>query len=88
MWNECNLYQRMKNRTETPVEKLMTNKVPKKPWTYSTVDFIMKLLLAAEKNVILVVCNRFLKITHFVVITERILAERLARLFRDYIQAV
>jgi len=75
----------IKNRTKTPMEKLMTNKVPNKLWTYLTVDFIMKLLLVAEKDVILVVCDRFLKIAYFVATTERTSAKGLARLFRDNI---
>jgi len=32
---------------------------------------------------ILVVCDRFLKISHFVAITGKIIVERLAKLFRD-----
>ena len=47
------------------------------------VDFITKLPLVAGKNVILVVCDRLSKITHFVATTEGTLAESLARLFRD-----
>ena len=42
------------------------------------VDFIMKLPVVARKNVILVVCDRLSKITHFVTTTER-----LVRLFRN-----
>jgi len=42
-----------------------------------------KLPLVAGKDIILVVCNKFSKVTHFVVTTERITAEGLARLFRD-----
>jgi len=53
-YNAC---QRMKNRTEAPAEKLMMNKVLEKAWTYLTVDFIMKLLLIAGRDVILVVCD-------------------------------
>ena len=49
------------------------------------VDFIMKLSLVAGKDVILVVCNRLSKITHFVATTEGILVEKLVRLFRDNI---
>ena len=48
-----------------------------------TVDFITKLPVVAGKDVILVVCNWLLKMTHFVTTTEGILAKRLARLFRD-----
>ncbi len=61
----CYICQRMKNRTEVPVGKLMMNKVPKKAWIYLIVDFIMKLLLVAGKNVILVVCNRLSKNSTF-----------------------
>jgi len=48
-----------------------------------TVDFIMKLLVVAGKDAILVVCDRLSKMTHFVATTEGILAEGLVRLFKD-----
>ena len=47
------------------------------------VDFIMKLLVVAGKDTILVVCDRLSKMMHFVTTTEEMLAEGLARLFRD-----
>ncbi len=75
--------QRMKNRTEAPVGKLMVNEILEKTWTYLTVDFITKLLLVVGKDVILVVCNRLSKMAHFVATTEEMTAEGLARLFRD-----
>ena len=37
--------------------KLKLNKVPEKPWIHLIVDFITKLPVVAEKDVILVVCN-------------------------------
>ena len=43
----------------------------------------MKLLLVARKDVILVVCDKLFKITHFVATTEETTAEGLVRLFRD-----
>jgi len=73
----------MKNRTEAPVEKLKLSEVPERPWTHLIVDFITKLLLAAKKNVILVVCDKLSKMTHFVAIMEETSAEVLTRLFRD-----
>ena len=79
----CNACQRMKNRTEVPAEKLMANKVPEKAWMYLMVDFITKLPLVAEKDVILVVCDRLSKTTYFVVMTGETLVKGLARLFRD-----
>ena len=80
---ECDVYQRMKNQIEIPAEKLIVNEIPEKMWTYLTVDFITKLPLVVEKNVILVVCDRLSKMIHFVAITEETSAEGLARLFRD-----
>jgi len=62
---------------------LKLSKVPKKPWTHLTVDFIMKLLVVARKDAILVACDRLSKMTHFVATTEGTSAEGLARLFRD-----
>ena len=59
------------------------SEVPEKPWTHLIVDFIMKLLVVARKDAILVVCDKLSKMTHFVATIERTLAERLARLFRD-----
>ena len=79
----CNLYQRMKNRTEEVAGKLKLSKVLEKPWTHLTVDFIMKLSVVVGKDAILVVCNRLSKMMHFVATTERTSAEGLARLFRD-----
>ena len=63
--------------------KLRLSKVLEKLWTHLTVDFIIKLPIVAGKDVILVVCDRLSKITHFVATTEGTLAEGLARLFRD-----
>ena len=79
----CDLCQKMKNKTEKPAEKLKLSKAPKKPWSYLTVDFIMKLLVVAEKDAVLVVCDWLSKMTHFVTTTEGTSAEGLARLFQN-----
>jgi len=42
----------------------------------------MKLLVSGDHDSILVICDRFLKITHFIATTE-IIAKELAKLFRD-----
>ena len=68
---------------EEVVEKLKLGEVLEKLWMYILVDFITKLLIVAGKDAILVVCNRLLKMTHFVVITERTVVEGLAKLFKD-----
>ena len=79
----CDQCQRMKNRAEMPAGKLRPNKVPERLWQHILVDFITKLLISKGHDSILVVCNRFSKISHFVVTTEKTIAEELARLFRD-----
>ena len=79
----CDQYQRIKNRGEKPVEKLRPNKIPEKLWQYISVDFITKLPVSRGYDSILVVCNRFLKMSHFVVITEKTIVEGLVKLFRD-----
>jgi len=81
----CDLCQRMKNKTEKPAGKMTLSEVPKKPWSHLTVDFIMKLPVVAGKDAVLVVCDRLLKMTHFVATTEGMSVERLARLFWDNI---
>ena len=72
----------MKNNIEVLIENLKLSKVPRKLWTYLTVDFIIKLPLVVRKDVILVVCNKLSKMIHFV---EGILAEGLVQLFKNNI---
>jgi len=43
----------------------------------------MKLPISRGYNLILVVCNRFSKILYFIVMIEKIITERLAKLFGD-----
>ena len=73
----------MKNRAEMPVGKLKPNQVPERLWQHILVDFITKLLVSKGHDSILVVCDRFSKMSHFVAMTEKTTAEGLARLFRD-----
>jgi len=80
---ECDACQHNKNHTEQPVEKLMPNSIPKKPWTYISADFITKLSLAQGYDSILVVVDRLTKMVHFIPTIEKTLVEGLARLFRD-----
>ena len=49
--------QRYKNRSKTPTGKLMSNTIPEKPQSHILADFITKLPLAQEYDVILVVCD-------------------------------
>ena len=79
----CDACQKNKNCIEQLVGKLIPNSIPKKPQTYISADFITKLPLAQGYDSILVVVNRLTKIVHFIPTIEKILAEGLARLFRD-----
>ena len=79
----CDQYQRMKNRAEMPAGKLKPNQVPKRLWQHISVDFITKLPVSKSHDSILVVCDRFSKMSHFVAMTEKTTVEGLARLFRD-----
>jgi len=81
----CDACQRYKNQSEAPAGKLMPNAIPEKPWSYISADFITKLPLAQGYDAILVVCDRFSKIAHFIATTEKMSAEGLARLFRDQV---
>ena len=80
---ECDLCQKMKNKTEKLAGKLKLSKILEKSWIHLMVDFITKLLVVAGKDAILVVYNRLSKMTHFVAAIEGTSVEDLARLFRD-----
>jgi len=63
----------------------MPNAILEKPWSHILADFITKLPLAQDYNMILVVCDWFSKIVHFIATMEKTSAERLTRLFRDFV---
>ena len=66
-----------------PAEKLRPNQIPERLWQHISVDFITKLLVSKDHDLILVVCDKFSKMLHFVATTEKTTVEGLARLFRD-----
>jgi len=77
--------QRYKNRSEVLAGKLMPNTIPEKPWSHISADFITKLPLAQGYDAILVVCDRFSKMVHFIASIEKTSTEGLAKLFRDQV---
>jgi len=81
----CDACQRYKNQSEVPARKLMPNAIPEKPWSHISADFITKLPLAQGYNALLVVCDRFSKIVHFIATIEKTSAEGLAKLFQDQV---
>ena len=66
-----------------PVGKLRPNQVPERLWQHILVDFITKLPMSKDYDSILVVCDRFSKMSYFVTTTEKTMVEGLVRLFRD-----
>jgi len=68
---------------QAPAGKLMPNSIPEKLWSHISANFITKLLLAQEYNLILVVVDRLTKMAHFIPTMEKTTVEGLARLFRD-----
>jgi len=81
----CDAYQRYKNRSEAPAGKLMPNTIPEEPWSHISADFITKLPLAQGYDAILVICDWFSKMAHFIATMEKTLAEGLAKLFQDHV---
>jgi len=63
----------------------MPNAIPEKPWSHISADFITKLPLAQGYDAILVVCDKFSKMVHFIATTEKTSAEGLAKLFQDQV---
>jgi transposase InsO family protein len=63
----------------------MPNSIPEKPWAHVSADLIIKLPEAQGYDSILVVCDRFSKQIHAIPTREAILAEGLAKLFRDHV---
>jgi len=83
--DRCNACQRYKNRSKVPAGKLMPNTIPEKPWGHISADFITKLPLAQRYDAILVICDHFSKMVHFIATTEKTLVEGLTKLFRDHV---
>jgi len=63
----------------------MPNAILEKLWSHISADFITKLPLAQGYDAILVVCDRFSKMAHFIATTEKTSAEGLAKLFQDHV---
>ena len=62
----------MKNRVKILAGKLRLNTVLERLWQHISVDFITKWPVSRGYNLVLVVYDKFLKILHFIVMTEKI----------------
>jgi len=61
----------------------MVNEILEKLWMHLIVKFITKLPLVTEKDMILVIYDKLLKMVYFVATTEGTLVKGLVRLFRN-----
>jgi len=64
----------------------MPNVIPEKPWSHISADFITKLPLAQGYNTILVVCDHFSKMAHFIATIEKTSVEGPTKLFWDHVR--
>jgi len=78
----CNQCQRMKNRAEMLAGKLRPNTVLERLATYIS-GLCYK--VTSIKDLILVLCDKFLKMSYFIVMTEKTTAEGLTKLFKNNI---
>lgn len=83
--DRCNKCNHVKSFPTAPVGKLMPNETPSEPWTDVVADLIVKLPLSQDYNLILVVIDRYLKMTYLIAYNKAISSLGLAKLYRDNI---
>ena len=79
--DSCVVCQQTKASRRKPLGLLTPLPVASSPWKCISMDFITKLPLSNSFDSILVVVDRFSKMTHFIPCSETINAEALAKLF-------
>ena len=77
-----NQYQRIKNRAKMLTRKLRLN-IMLENYNNILVDLIIKLLVSRDYDSILIVCDRFLKMSYFITTTKK--TKELTKLFRNNI---
>ena len=83
--DSCAICQQTKTSRKKPLGLLTPLPVASRPWKCISMDFITKLPLSNNFDSILVVVDRFSKMTHFIPCSESINAENLAKLFIENI---
>lgn len=81
---KCDLCQWIKYETTLPVGLLQPLLIPQQAWIEISIDFI-KDLKSQEKEVIMVIINRFTKFGHFIPMSHPYLVAKVAELFVDHI---
>ena len=63
---ECDTYRRVKTETCKPAGLLQPLPIPVRPWLDISINFVEGLPKSQQKDVILVVVDRFSKYVHFI----------------------
>jgi len=66
-----------------PAPKLRLNIVLERLWQYISVNFITELPVFRSHDSILIVCDMFSKMLHFITTTGKIIVEGLVKLYKD-----
>ena len=83
--SSCNQCNRCKPSRHKPYGYLQSLPVPNKPWESISMDFIVGLPNSNNYTAILVIVDRFTKMSHFIPTTNEIDAKGTAKLFLDNI---
>ena len=81
MSQKCDICSRLKIPRHCLYELLYPLRIPEKPWSSMSMDFIVDLLLSNNFDSIFVIVDRFIKMTHFIPCNKTITSKETARLF-------
>ena len=77
----CPICKRAKPSRQEPYGHLLPLQIPERPWSSISMDFITGLPVSDGHNAILVVVDRFSKMSHFIPCSDTITAKDLSSLF-------
>jgi hypothetical protein len=81
----CPICRRSKPSRQEPSGHLLPLNVPERPWSSISMDFITGLPVSDGHNAILVVVDRFSKMSHFIPCFDTITAKELSLLFLQHV---
>jgi len=79
--SNCSICKRAKPTRQEPSGHLLSLQIPERPWSSISMDFITGLPISNGFNSILVVVDRFSKMSHFIPCCDTITAKELSLLF-------
>ena len=81
---ECDTYRRVKTETCKPAGLLQPLPIPVRPWLDISINFVEGLPKSQQKDVILVVVDRFSKYVHFIPLAYPYISSRVAALYMQF----